>query len=127
MSDRMSFLTEADAEEINAAFRQLFATSLALANPPVFVRLYRNGAPVGDPVQVLVIPADRQSREASGAGALSVALDGGLLRSWAPWDVDRGDTVKIGSATAVIRSTPPVRNGIQDASYEMADGGGSNE
>lgn len=124
MSDRIPFLSEAEADEINAAFRQLFATSLVLANPPVMVQVYRGDVKVGGPVEVQVRPANRQSRQGGGPGALDISLSGGELRAWSPWDVARGDLVRIGSATAVVRDTPPVRNGIQSASYELSDGGG---
>jgi hypothetical protein len=126
MTDRVSFIGPAEGDEINAAFRQLFATSLELANPPVMVQVYRGTAKVGSPTQVQVVPANRQSRQASDGGALNVAFDGGVLRAWAPWDIDTADRVRIGDATAVIRSTPPIRNGIQDATYEMEGGGGTN-
>ena len=124
MSDRLSYIGAAEADEINAAFRQLFATSLARANPKVIVQVYRGTDKVGGPVEVLVRPTDRQSREASRGGALEAFLTGGVLKAWAPWDVERGDTVGIGDATATIREVPPVRNGIQSATYEMQDGGG---
>ncbi len=125
MSDRIPFLGAAEADQINAAFRQLFATSLVLANPPVMVQVYRASERVGQPTEVQVIPANRQSRQGSGPGALDVSLSGGELRAWSPWDVERGDLIRIGTATAVIRDTPPVRNGIQSASYELSDGGGT--
>lgn len=125
MSDRIPFLGAAEADQINLEFRRLFATRLALANPPVTVQVYRGPAKVGPPVEVQVRPANRQSRQATGAGALEVALSGGELRAWAPWNVQRGDLVRIGDTTAVIRDVPPVRNGIQSASYESEDGGGS--
>lgn len=125
MSDRIPFLGEAEADEINATFRQLFATSLALANPPTIVQVYRGTEAIGAPTEVHVIPANRQSREANGLGALDVSFSGGQLRAWSPWDVERGDLVRLGNATAVIRDTPPPRNGIQSATYEMQDGGGA--
>lgn len=125
MSDRTPFLGAAEADQINAEFRRLFATSLARANPPVMVQVYRGLVKVGAPVEVQVIPANRQSRQATGAGALEVALSGGELRAWGPWDVQRGDLCRISDTTAVIRDVPPVRNGIQSVSYESEDGGGS--
>lgn len=103
-----------------------FETQMRLANPPVMVQVYRGSMKVGVPTQVLVVPANRQSRQASDGGAMNVAFDGGVLRAWAPWDIDVNDAVRIGDATAVIRSTPPIRNGIQDATYEMEGGGGTN-
>lgn len=124
MSDRVSFLSAAEADEINAAFRQLFATSLELANPPVMVQVYRGDVKVGQPIEVQVIPANRQSRDSGGPGAIDVSLSGGELRAWTPWDVMRGDLIRVGRATAVIRDTPPVRNEIQSATYEAQGGGG---
>ncbi len=127
MSASVPFLSPGLVSRIQGLARQGFATQLALADPPVMVQVYRGTPPVkvGPPVEVQVIPANRQSRDGGGPGALDVSLSGGELRAWSPWDVQHGDLVRIGRATAVIRDTPPVRNGIQSASYELSDGGGS--
>lgn len=125
MSASVPFLSPGLVSRIQGLARQGFATQLALADPPVMVQAYRSGGRVGAPVHVLVVPANRQSRDGGGPGALEVSLSGGVLRAWAPWDIETADLVRIGHGTAVIRSVPPVRNGIQDAVYEMGNGGGT--
>lgn len=122
MSDRIPYIDDAAAAGINREFGRVFATFLQLSGTEI--RLYRDRVAVGPPVRVLIEVANRQSRESNASGALDAPLSAGTVSAWAPWDVERGDRFRYGSATAVIRDVPPAADGVQSATFEMSDGGG---
>jgi len=118
-----SYVTEAAAEQIRQAKRDILATQLAIRQPVALV-LSRYDDPAGAwtvlPVQaVLLTYAGREPDESSSLGAQATYADG-AFRKEQPFDVAVGDTFKLANGQAGrISGVPLPSAGLQTATFSV--------
>ena len=118
-----SYVTEAAAEQIRQAKRDILATQLAIRQSVALV-LSRYDDAAGAwtvlPVQtVLLTYTDRETDESSSLGAQATYLDG-LFRKEQPFNVAIGDTFRLSNGQAGrISGVPLPSAGIQTATFRL--------
>lgn len=127
-----AFFGPQTAEQLGELVRQGFATVLLLADPPVFIQLYRMDEDTGAfeafglPTEVTVKYGVRQPdarTELAERGAISQTLAYCEMRAWSPWDVQIGDTFTLGDGRpGRVSLVHPVRFGIQKVECAIDEG-----
>lgn len=109
-----SYLSPAEADEVQAEFRNLSATVAEINDHPTVTFVRQNGTQIG-PVSCISISLARQQPQEAGAVATEVMTQTGRIRAFVteiPAPVLQGDRFKWNGQRCLVTASPITKNGM---------------
>lgn len=124
-----SLLTRRTQDQLKQLARDGFATVAAMSDPTLMATVVRvdpmTGATIEFPEVEVVVRHDNTQATGNGAGlSTAIKLASGTIRRAAPWDIQRGDRVRLddGRVVFIVAPDPYERFGTMRAHWSEEQG-----